>query len=169
MHVNQLPLYDPKDNPTGCCPRFHPEAWDGQELHFSGKPFVRASTVSLFHVPLNMGSVFAKTWEAIHRAHADTGGYLVLSHEDSAWHAEHLFAVDREDLPGAEVVKLDGTFLCKVFEGPYSDAKSWGESMGRYVNDRGRHLQRLYFFYTTCPRCAKVYGRNYVVAIAQVV
>ena len=26
----------------------------------------------------------------------------------------------------------------------------------------------LYFFYTTCPKCAKYYGKNYVVLVAQV-
>jgi hypothetical protein len=52
--TNATPAYDPTDNPTNCCPRFKPEPWDGQELHFENKPFVSASTVSLFHMPLNM-------------------------------------------------------------------------------------------------------------------
>ena len=29
-------------------------------------------------------------------------------------------------------------------------------------------MQRLFFYYTTCPRCAKQYGKNYVVGLAQV-
>jgi hypothetical protein len=41
--------------------------------------------------------------------------------------------------------------------------------MERHVAKKGRHLQKLYFFYTTCPKCAKVYGKNYVVGVAQVV
>ena len=65
MRVNELPMFDATDTETNCCPRFHPEPWDNQELHFDRKPFVRASTVSLFHVPLNMGSTFANTWDAI--------------------------------------------------------------------------------------------------------
>ena len=116
MQVNAIPPYDPTDNPTGCCPRFHPEAWENQELTFDEKPFVRASTVSAFHVPLNMGSVFTKTWEAIRRHHAEGKEFLVLSHDDSAWHSEHLFAVDH-DVPGAVMAHLSGTFLTKVFEG----------------------------------------------------
>ena len=71
MDVNATPAFDKSDNPTGCCPRFNPEGWDDQELHFVDKPFVRASTLSLFHVPLNMGSVFAKTWAAIERDKAE--------------------------------------------------------------------------------------------------
>jgi hypothetical protein len=167
MLTNEIPRTDPTDNETGCCPRFHPEPWDGQTLHFDHKPFVRASTVSLFHIPLNMGSVFGRTWTAIQQAHADTGGFLVLSHDDSPWHAEHLFAVDR-DVPGADMTHLSGDFLVKVFEGPYKEARRWCDEMGRYVRENGKTLDALYFYYTTCPRCAKHYGRNYVVAVARV-
>ncbi|HET9361377.1 MAG TPA: hydrolase [Vicinamibacterales bacterium] len=165
--TNATPAYDPTDNPTNCCPRFKPELWDGQELHFENKPFVSASTVSLFHVPLNMGSVFARTWNAIKDAHAEDGGFLVLSHEDSAWHAEHLFAVSRP-VPGSDMVSLSGDFLTKVFEGPYEAAKRWADEMTHYVNERGHRLDTLYFFYTTCPKCAKYYGKNYVVGVAKV-
>jgi hypothetical protein len=167
MLTNEIPKFDVTDNETNCCPRFRPEPWDNQELHFDQKPFVRASTVSLFHVPLNMGSVFAKTWKAIEQAHADNGGFLVLSHDDSAWHAEHLFAVTR-DVPDADIVKLSGDFLTKVFEGPYSDAPKWCEAMARWVGEKGRRLETTYFFYTTCPRCARHYGKNYVVGVSKV-
>jgi hypothetical protein len=167
MKTNQLPAVDMTDNETGCCPRFHPAPWDDQALHFENKPFVKASTIGLFHMPLNMGSVFSHTWEAIREAHADDGGMLVLSHDDSAWHAEHLFAVSRP-VPGAEMTYLSGDFLTKVFEGPYSEARTWSGEMERHVAGKGRQLETLYFFYTTCPRCAMHYGKNYVVAVAKV-
>lgn len=167
MNVNETPKIDMSDNPTGCCPRFHPEGWDGQELRFENKPFVRASTISLFHMPLNMGSVFGKTQEAIRRAHADTGSYLVLSRDDSPWHAEHLFAVDG-DVPGADMVRLSGTFLTKVFEGPYSQMKGWCDELAGVAKAKGKKLEAMHFFYTTCPKCSKAYGRNYVVGLAQV-
>ncbi len=31
-----------------------------------------------------------------------------------------------------------------------------------------RNLEMMYFFYTTCPKCAKVYGKNYTVLLAKV-
>jgi hypothetical protein len=167
MRTNEIPAFDVSDNETNCCPRFHPEPWDGQALHFDNKLFVKASTVAAFHVPLNMGSVFAKTWAAIEAAHAAGGGLLVLSHDDSAWHAEHLFAVDT-DVPGAEMVRLSGDFLTKVFEGPYREARRWCEAMETYVKEKGKQLDTMYFFYTTCPKCAAHYGKNYVVGIAKV-
>lgn len=168
MNVNEVPACDLGDNPTGCCPRFHPEAWDGLTLRFEEKSFLRATTVSLFHIPLNMGRVFTKAMAAIEQAHAaPAGGALVLSHDSSAWRAEHLFAVDRE-VPGAEMVKLTGDFVTKVFEGPYSEVRHWCGAMEKVVADKGKKLADLYFFYTTCPRCSKVYGKNYVVAVARV-
>ena len=165
--TNAVPAYDVTDNPTNCCPRFTPEPWEGRELHFEDKAFVKASTISVFHMPLNMTSVFARTWKAITDAHAVNGGFLVLSHEDSPWHAEHLFAVSKP-VAGAEIVTLTGDFLTKVFEGPFSNARTWVDEMKRYVVRHGRTIDTLYFFYTTCPKCAKHYGKNYVVGVAKV-
>ncbi len=167
MLPNQIPAFDTSDNETNCCPRFKPEPWQNQQLHFDRKPFVRSSTISLFHVPLNMGSVFTHTWDAIKKAHAENGGFLVLSHDESPWHAEHLFAVGK-DVPGAEMVHLSGDFMTKVFEGPFSDARKWSAEMKDYVRASGKELDTMYFFYTTCPRCAKHYGKNYVVGVAGV-
>ncbi|MBI5496191.1 MAG: hypothetical protein HY904_14305 [Deltaproteobacteria bacterium] len=168
MEVNELPVYDKSDNPTGCCPRFHPEAWDDKEIQFDNKLFVRASTVSLFHIPLNMSSVFSRTWGAIEQAHADRGAFLVLTQDESPWHADHLFCVDRE-IPGADMVRLTGNYLTRVFEGPYSGVPEWCKQMAHVVEAKGKHLEKLYYFYTTCPKCAKAYGHNYVVGFAQVV
>ena len=63
---------------------------------------------------------------------------------------------------------LSGTFLSKVFEGSFRNIRTWVSEMQEYVKSQGRELQKLYFYYTTCPRCAKKYGKNYVVLLAQV-
>ena len=165
MELNVLPPTDLRDCPTGCCPRFVPGPWDGQVLRLRDKPFARASTRSVLYVPLDMGAVFRRMGRAIEGA--TEGGRFVLSRELSPWRAEHLFAVDHE-VPGVEVVHLTGTFLTKVFEGPYARVGRWRGGLGRCVADRGRRAEQLYFYYTTCPRCAKVYGKNYVVGVAQV-
>lgn len=167
MQTNALPHYDASDNPTGCCPRFDPQGWDDQDLHFDDKLFVRATTRGLFHIPLNMGSVFKRTFAAIEAAGArDDGDFIVLSRDSSPWTGEHYFAVSRP-LPGADMAKLSGDYLTKVFEGPFSDAPKWEAEMADFVAAHGRRLERNYYFFTTCPRCAKVYGKNYVVAVAR--
>ncbi|HTO31540.1 MAG TPA: hydrolase, partial [Pararhizobium sp.] len=55
---------------TGCCVKFNPEGWDGQELHFKDKPFLKAATRSVMHVPVNMGRVFARVFKHIEEAGA---------------------------------------------------------------------------------------------------
>jgi hypothetical protein len=69
---------------------------------------------------------------------------------------------------GADMVNVSGDFLTKVFEGPYANIRTWCDEMKRHVAQRGRTLDTLYFFYTTCPKCAKYYGKNYVVGVAKV-
>lgn len=168
MPSTTLPKYDIDTSTTGCCPRFDPTGWDGEEFEFRDRPFVRATTVSLLYVPLNMGSMIGKTWKKIEQAGAaPQGEFLILSHDLSPWRAEHFFAVTK-DVPGAEMVRLSGNYLTKVFEGPYRDAGKWVGQMKEHARSAGRELKRLHFFYTTCPKCAKQLGRNYVVGFAEV-
>lgn len=168
METNALPRYDQSDKPTGCCPRFKPQGWDDQELHFRDKLFVRARTRSLLHIPLNMGAVFQRTFRAIEDAHAASDdNFIVLSCDPSSWTGEHYFAVTQE-VPGQEMVRMSGDYLTKVFEGPYRDAPKWEKQLADTARAQGKVMKRSYFFYTTCPKCAKVYGKNYVVGVAEV-
>ena len=168
LEKNALPHYDTSDNETGCCPRFNPEGWDEAELHFENKPFVRAETKSIFHIPMNMGSVFSKTFRDIEKAgaHSDDD-FIVLSRDLSNWKGEHFFSVTG-DVPGHESIRISGDFITKVFEGPFRNMGSWEREVESFVASRGMATPKTYYFYTTCPKCAKVYGKNYVVAIAEV-
>ncbi|NNE10419.1 MAG: hypothetical protein HKN20_17795 [Gemmatimonadetes bacterium] len=167
METNALPRYDMGDNPTNCCPRFNTEGWDEQELRFKDKLFVKAKTRSVFHIPVNMGTVFPKTFDAIDKAHARREDeFIVLSHDPTAWTGEHYFSVTG-DVPGQEMVKMTGDYLTKVFEGPYRDVPRWEKEMQEFVERKGKRAKKTYFFYTTCPKCAKYYGKNYVVAVSE--
>ena len=167
METNALPKYDMSDNPTNCCPRFKPQGWDEQELHFKDKLFVKAKTRSVFHIPLNMKTMYLQTMSAIEKADAmREDDLIILSHDPSAWRGEHFFSVSRE-VPGQEMVHLTGDYLTKVFEGPYKNAPKWEKEMGAFVQQKDRQVKKTYFFYTTCPKCAKYYGKNYVVAVAE--
>ncbi|RYI25261.1 MAG: hypothetical protein EON48_06980 [Acetobacteraceae bacterium] len=168
MQTNALPRYDQSVNTTGCCPRFNPEGWDGAELHFRDKPFLRAETLSAMHVPLNMGKVFARVQGHIEDAGAmDPDQCIVLSRDLSAFKGEHLFAVT-SDVPEEEMVTLSGDYVTKVFEGAYSQTKDWYPQLKALAAGRGKSDGTVRFFYTTCPKCAKAYGKNYVVGLAEV-
>jgi hypothetical protein len=91
----------------------------------------------------------------------------MLSDETSRWGSDLYIDVTRP-VPGLDMATMSGTFLTKVYDGPFRDAGKWAEDMRRYVAAKGRRLEKLYFAYTTCPSCAKAYGHNYVVLFARV-
>jgi len=150
-----------------CCPRFNPEPWDGKIITWQNKRFVKDRVASMLHIPLNYGAVMTRNDRAIRAAGAGTESRIILTDENSLWGADVYFEVSK-DLPNAEMAPLSGTFLCKVFEGPYRDIKKWIDEMTAYVSNQGKHFSKLYFYYTTCPKCAKKYGKNYVVILADV-
>lgn len=152
---------------TGCCEPFDPEPWQGKEITWKEKIFVKDEVRCLMHVPVNMGKVVTKNLALIEKAQAKPAIQLMLVDEKSAW-GEDLYIDVSKDVPGAEMATISGTFLTKVFEGPYQDAGKWAEEMTEYVKGKGKELMKMYFSYTTCPNCAKAYGKNYVVLFAQV-
>ena len=158
-------LYE--DSETGCCPRFDPKPWDGKEMTFKDKLFVKDHVKSFLHIPLNFGKVVVRNMEKIQQANALMPEPLMLSDEKSLWGADIYIAVSKE-VPGAEMVRISGTFLTKVFEGPYKNAGKWAQEMKAYVRSKAKEIQKVYFFYTTCPKCAEYYGKNYTVILAKI-
>lgn len=152
---------------TGCCPPFDPTPWDGQQVVWEGKLFVKDRVTSILHIPINFAKVLGRIMDKITREKANCPQSLMLSDENSLWGADLYVAVDKE-IPGAEMKKITGTFMGKVFEGPYSNAGKWAKEAMSYYEAQGKKASKLYFWYTTCPKCAKVYGKNYVVLFGQI-
>lgn len=160
-------MIDSTIKPTGCCDPFDPEPWQDKEITWNDKIFAKDHVTSFMHIPLNMGKKVIKNMELIEKANAKPEYQLMLTDEKSLWGADIFIDVTKE-VPGAQMAKLSGTFLTKVFEGPYQNAGKWAQEMKEYVENKGKKMQKLYFSYTTCPKCAKAYGKNYVVLFAQV-
>jgi hypothetical protein len=152
---------------TGCCARLKRDEWDEREITWVEKPFLKDHLRAFLHIPLNFGSVISRDHAAIEGAAAYPADPLWLTDEVSPWGADVLVATDRP-VPHREMVTLSGTFLTKVFEGPYRDIGKWIQSMNDYVAKKGRSIHKLYFFYATCPKCAKRFGANQVVLFAKV-
>lgn len=158
-------LYEQSE--TGCCPRFNPEPWNEKEITLKDKLFLKDHVTSIFHIPLNFGKVMTRNMEKIKTAGALPPEPFMLSDENSLWGADVYIAVGKE-VPDAKMEKISGTFLTKVFEGHYKNAGKWAKEMENYVRAKGRELKKMYFFYTTCPKCAEYYGKNYIVILAKV-
>lgn len=55
-----------------------------------------------------------------------------------------------------------------MFEGPYRNIGEWTTAMNVYVRSKGQAVDKLFFYYATCPKCTKQFGVNQVVLIAKV-
>ncbi|MEE9323471.1 MAG: hydrolase [Candidatus Aenigmarchaeota archaeon] len=158
-------LYEKSE--TGCCPRFDPKPWDKKEVKFKDKLFLKDHVRSFFHIPIGFGKMMVRNMDIIQKADALPKEPLMLSDEKSMWGSDVYIHVSKE-VPDAEMARISGTFMTKVFEGPYKNIGKWVKEMKDYVKSKGKEIKKMYFFYTTCPKCAKVYGKNYVVILARV-
>ena len=151
-----------------CCPPFDPVPWDGKILEWEKKRFIRDRVMTFFSIPLNFAGVITRLNGKVEKAGATIPDNLCLSDDTSRWNMDIYLAVDRE-IPGAENVTMSGTFLSKVYEGPYTDTAKWCRDFESYAGSRGLSIRKWYMWYTTCPKCARKYGKNHVVIIAEVV
>lgn len=161
-------MKNPYPSDTGCCTRFNPERWDEKEIHWENKLFVKDHVRCFFFMPLNFGKVIVRQLEKIDKADAYTPEPPVcLSDHTSKWNMDLYIEVSKP-VADTENIKLSGTYLTKVFEGPFKDTRIWCEQMEKWVANKGKQIKRHLMCYTTCPKCAKHYGKNYVVYFAQV-
>lgn len=152
-----------------CCPKFDPIPWENKEIVWDNKMFIKEKTCSFFYIPLNMSSMMKRAWSKVEEAQAspEMKDWVMLSRDLSPWKCEHYLAVTKE-VPNSNNVKLSGTFLTKVFEGPYKEVKNWYQEMKKIAGERNIPENKIYFYYTTCPKCAKKWGKNYVVGFLQI-
>jgi len=154
-----------------CCPKFDPEPWQEKTVVFQDKLFIKKTLPQIFHIPLpgTIGRMMTKSWAAIEAAGASPEGkdFLWLCTDPSPWKSENYIYVTH-DVPDMENVRLSGTFITKVFDGPFNAVPKWIKEMDNYLESQGKKSRQYYFYYTTCPKCAKKYGHNYVVVYAQI-
>lgn len=155
-------------NDTGCCAYPDWQSWDSTLVEFDDVHFIRKYTRNFFHIPVNMGSVMT----ALQKAASESGlevaptQAMTLSRDLSPWKSEHLYRVSG-DVPGQDNITLSGEFFSLVCEGNFSDVGRWYKQLVSEVLQQGRQVEKIYSFYTLCPKCAKVYGKNFIVMLAQ--
>jgi len=156
-----------------CCPVFDPEPFEDKELTLDDKHFVQETVYCFFHIPLTFGRMTNRVNAKLVAAGAqpEPKDTMVLQCVDpcSPWWAHVYITATKEEVPGATMTKLSGTYLTKVYEGPYSDTGKWVKDMHAHVEKKkGKAASKMFAWYTTCPKCIKVHGKNYVVLLAQI-
>jgi hypothetical protein len=152
---------------TECCPRLEPSLWEDKIHEWNNKLFIRDKVKTFFFMPINFGGVMKRIIGKVEAAGAEMPDSLCLSDHTSKWNMDILLAVDRE-VPGAENLKLSGKFYSKVYEGNFNKTGEWCKDFEAVAKSKGMEVKKWYMWYTTCPKCAKKYGKNHVVIISEV-
>lgn len=156
-------------DPDECCPLFDASPWDETTHIWKNKLFLKDEIRQLLHVPVRMTEHIQAMFKEVENANAVPTGkdFLILTHELSPWKSELYMSVSK-DIPGSSITPISGTFFSKVFDGPYSDMHKWITETNAILESRNQKVLTHYFHYAYCPKCAKKYGHNYCVVLAQI-
>ncbi|MFW5707962.1 MAG: hydrolase [Bacteroidota bacterium] len=149
-----------------CCPRFDPAPWDDKMLEWKDKKFVKEKVFTLFYMPLNFAQVMRRLDKKLRASGVEYTDAICLSYHTSMWNMDLYLSVDKEVM-GVENTVLSGNYYSRVYEGPFKDTGKWSRDFAAYAQDKGMTLEKNYMWYTTCPGCAKKYGKNYVVLMGK--
>ena len=150
-----------------CCPRFDPTLWNGKTFEWENKKFIKDKVFTLFHIPMNFGGVMKRMMAKIEKAGTEVQEGIWLSDHTSKWNMDLYVAVDKE-IADAENTTLTGKFLSKVYEGSYNNINKWCAEYDADAKSKNLKVIKQYWWYTTCPKCAKKYGKNYVVLVGKI-
>ncbi len=150
-----------------CCPKFNPAGWDGKFFEWDAKKFIKDRVFTLFYIPFGFSKVITRMFNTIEKADAKDDDPIWISDHTSKWNMD-LYVSCSKSVPGADNVTISGKFFSKVYEGNFKDLGAWQKEFATTAKEQGVDLKKTYLFYTSCPKCAKKYGKNYVVIIGQI-
>lgn len=150
-----------------CCPKFDPIPWDSKVIEWNNKRFIKDKVFTLFFMPLNFGSVMSRITKKAEDANAMTPDAMCLSDHTSNWNIDVYLAVTKE-VPGAVNADLSGKYLSNVYEGDFRQTGEWMKDAEQKAKEKGLEIKKWFMWYTTCPKCAKKYGKNYVVVLGMI-
>jgi hypothetical protein len=156
-----------------CCPKFDPQPWEEATLVWKDKLFITDTVKQCMHMPLpgQMAKVMTRMFDLTKKCGVevtDMKEFMVLSYDPSPWKSIQYMAVSGDHPDLKNKVALSGTFLTKVFDGPYNGIPKYLKEMDVFVQKQGKTVKKYYFYYTTCPKCAKKYGHNFIVVLAEI-
>jgi hypothetical protein len=154
-------------NNEKCCPEFHPEPWDDKVFDWEGKKFIRDHVKTFFYMPLNFGSAMKRLNKLFDSIGVELYDQICLSDHTSKWNMDIYIAVDNE-IAGADNRTLSGKYYSRVYEGKFGETDKWCKDFEMKAKEKGFKVKKMFMWYTTCPKCAKKYGKNYVAIIGEV-
>jgi hypothetical protein len=150
-----------------CCPKFDPAPWDDKIMEWDNKKFIKDKVFTFFYMPVNFGQVVKRMTAKMEKSGANSQDWMGLCDHTSKWNMDLYVAVDRQ-VQDAQNTTLSGKYLSKVYEGDFKQTGKWCKDFEDYAKSRNLAVKKWYMWYTTCPKCAKKYGKNYVVIVGKV-
>jgi hypothetical protein len=162
---------DKQSKEVSCCPVFDPARWNEQKFTWENKMFIRGSTFQVLHYPLPgmIRRIMKKLWKQATEVKAEPipEDFLMLTYDLSPWKCEFYMPV-RHSVPGADNVKLSGTYFTKVFDGPFSMVPQYINEMDILLTQKDLFAKRYFIYSAACPLCERKYMVNSIVAFAEI-
>lgn len=161
-----------KEKKSECCPKFNPAKWDEKTFNWNHKQFIKTTIPTFFHVPFSpvLGKKITrmmKTAEKSKNVAEDKEDVLLLFTDPHPFKSELYLSVTGK-VPDAYNTNITGTFMSKVFDGPYNAIPKFIKQMEVYLSEQQKKSIKYYVHYAYCPKCAKNFGHNYMVLFAQI-
>lgn len=150
-----------------CCPPFEPSIWDDKTHHWDEKKFIKERLFTVFGKPMDFSNVMTDLSKTIEKYQAQKVDEMCLMEDISKWYMDLFLAVDKV-IPNMDNVKMSGKFYTRVYEGNLKQKEIWREEVQKYLAEKELHIEKWFTWPTTCPKCAKKYGKNYVVIMAKI-
>lgn len=150
-----------------CCPKFDPAPWENKQLEWGAKQFIKDKVHTFMYMPLNFGSVMKRINKKVSGANAETAEWICLSDHTSKWNMD-IYCEVTKNVPNIENLTLSGKYYSKVYDGPFKETGNWMKDYFAEASEKGIEIEKSYMWYTTCPKCAKKYGHNYVVVLGKI-
>lgn len=150
-----------------CCPPFDPTPWDNKLFEWNNKLFIKDKVQTFFFMPLNFGKVVRRLDKKLKANGADFSDAVCLSEHTGKWNMNIYVSLHKE-INDPSLKRFNGLFFSKVYEGNFKDTGKWCKDYETFTNAKGYTMKKMYMWYTTCPKCAKKYGKNYTVILSEV-
>jgi hypothetical protein len=155
-----------------CCPEFEIEKWDKKTFNWENKLFIKETISTFFHIPFppTIGKKVMKMHSLAQKSEAtipDKTDALILFRDPSAFKSEIYYSVTKE-VDGANNTAISGSFVARVFDGPYNSIPKFLKEMDNFLKGREQKATDYYVHYAYCPKCAKESGHNYMILFALV-
>jgi hypothetical protein len=156
-----------------CCPKFYPQKWDEKSHDWKRKLFIKTSIPTLFHIPFPpmIGKKIKKMMAGVEASgiEQETMDKVLLLFMDPTPFRSEIYLSVTGEIPNAKNVEISGSFMSKVFDGPYNAIPGYIKQMEVYLDEKGIKSKKKYFVhYAYCPKCAKEAGHNYMILFSEV-